>query len=872
MRINTNMAALNSHRMLQNSSISSAKNLEKLSSGKRINRASDDAAGLAISEKMNAQIRGLKMASRNAMDGVSLVQTAEGAMGEIHAMLQRMRELSVQAANGTMSTEDRKAIQDEINQLTSEVNRIGNGTEFNKLNILQGNQGPTSSTTVGKMSTGMPATIESLPLQGIENENDIYKVDISNQTLSIEINGRKTEVNLQGFTGDSNTTLSANEFLGRINEALLDDAYAVFADDMSIIIRSTLPGGGQNIKLEGNAVNTIFGISEGVINAFGKAENAGGISQGNMFFSNVPEPGSYIIIGDQRIDFFDSSKEPYIGSNKSIDINIEKPEVIKAIVDSANVLVPYTPETPGTINSPLNISVGPLSNTFSNGDKITIGLVEVELVSGVPTPPNQIQLGLTTKETIDNINNALSNGTISDYNFSIETATFKTSNTITTALPALPGETFTIGTETYEFTLTGTTTPGNIAININGLSNMSEALSELVKTINDSSGLGLNASTDGISVTISSEEHFAISATTIFGGDLEPSIDIIFSGEYTGIGNPVNKDISFDIGGVITPPNTMNATPGTPAILGEYSVTFMNQLNVGDKINVGGIILTAGTDFEIGIDLDETANNIKTVLEANDSIDSVNIDTTLGDEKWQLNINHSIENFDVTFKSSTKSSREDISKIIDRIVENISVTGVDITQNPSNSQELIIKATEPGLNGNLINLEGTLKEFNVNLQVGANAGQGFRLEVGDVRSAALRISSDKPTGNPGVLGASYVKIPNVTNGISAASVEYSLDVMDEKLASAAIEVFNNAIINVASERSKLGAIQNRLEKTIANLDNTAENLTAARSRIEDTDMALEMSEFTKFNILQQAGTSMLAQANQQPQMMLQLLS
>ena len=96
--------------------------------------------------------------------------------------------------------------------------------------------------------------------------------------------------------------------------------------------------------------------------------------------------------------------------------------------------------------------------------------------------------------------------------------------------------------------------------------------------------------------------------------------------------------------------------------------------------------------------------------------------------------------------------------------------------------------------------------------------------------------------------------------------------MDEKKATAAIEVYNNAILQVAAERSKLGAIQNRLEKTIANLDNTAENLTGARSRILDTDMALEMSEFTKFNILQQAGTAMLSQANQQPQMMLKLLN
>lgn len=138
MRINTNIAALNSHRMLERSSMASARNLEKLSSGTKINRASDDAAGLAISEKMNAQIRGLKMASRNSLDGISLIQTAEGALNEVHAMLQRMRELAVQAANDTNQSVDRDAIADEIDQLIQEIDRIGNNTEFNGIELFNG--------------------------------------------------------------------------------------------------------------------------------------------------------------------------------------------------------------------------------------------------------------------------------------------------------------------------------------------------------------------------------------------------------------------------------------------------------------------------------------------------------------------------------------------------------------------------------------------------------------------------------------------------------------------------------------------------------------------------------------------------------------
>lgn len=147
MRINTNMAALNSHRMLERSSLSSAKNLEKLSSGIKINRASDDAAGLAISEKMNAQIRGLKMASKNSLDGISLIQTAEGALNEVHSMLQRMRELAVQAANDTNQSEDRTAMAAEIEQLTQEIDRIGNNTEFNGIKMFNGTSAISSGIT-----------------------------------------------------------------------------------------------------------------------------------------------------------------------------------------------------------------------------------------------------------------------------------------------------------------------------------------------------------------------------------------------------------------------------------------------------------------------------------------------------------------------------------------------------------------------------------------------------------------------------------------------------------------------------------------------------------------------------------------------------
>ncbi len=138
LRINQNITALNAHRSLTQTDNALSKSLEKLSSGLRINRAADDAAGLAISEKMRGQVKGLAQATRNAQDAISLIQTAEGALNETHSILQRMRQLAVQAANDTNTQEDRQQIQQEITQLIAELDRIGDTTQFNTKVLLSG--------------------------------------------------------------------------------------------------------------------------------------------------------------------------------------------------------------------------------------------------------------------------------------------------------------------------------------------------------------------------------------------------------------------------------------------------------------------------------------------------------------------------------------------------------------------------------------------------------------------------------------------------------------------------------------------------------------------------------------------------------------
>ncbi len=200
MVVQHNLSAMNANRMLGITTGSLAKSTEKLSSGYKVNRAADDAAGLAISEKMRKQIRGLDQASANAEDGISAVQTAEGALTEVHDMLQRMNELAVKAANGTMSIEDRQTVQDEVSQLLTEIDRVAETTKFNELYMLKGD---TDSKTVS-------VTAHDAGLVGTLTQNTTTATFVMNELKigdTISIGG--TEYTIGGTTDEVKTALSS---------------------------------------------------------------------------------------------------------------------------------------------------------------------------------------------------------------------------------------------------------------------------------------------------------------------------------------------------------------------------------------------------------------------------------------------------------------------------------------------------------------------------------------------------------------------------------------------------------------------------------------------------------------------------------------
>lgn len=217
MIINHNVNAMIAYRNIMINGSLAGKAMERLASGMRINRAADDPAGLAISEKMRAQIRGLEMASRNAQDGISMIQVAEGGVNEIQSMLQRMRELAVQAANGTNSPEDLKNIQDEINELTKGIDDIAEGTEFNTIKVLNANavdQGEVKLQIGANegQSFGVKFRNMNSAALGIKGDKDNYGVDVSTP--------EKASAAIKVFDDAINKTSSFRSSLGASSNVL----------------------------------------------------------------------------------------------------------------------------------------------------------------------------------------------------------------------------------------------------------------------------------------------------------------------------------------------------------------------------------------------------------------------------------------------------------------------------------------------------------------------------------------------------------------------------------------------------------------------------------------------------------------------------
>ena len=854
MIIQHNISALNAYNKLSGNNKALAANLQKLSSGYKINKAGDDAAGLAVSEKMRAQITSLEVAQKNSLDGISLVQTAEGALTEVHSMLNRMVELANQSANGTYDDSNRDKLQAELDQLKSEMNRIADATNFNGIKLLDGSMTSETTTSISELSgTAFPiadATGDTLGEHTIEHENGTkaqkaqFGVDLANFQLNGTVQDGDTVTIKFGSTaitlthdkdGGGNVDLTTTE---GIRDAL----------------KAELEGTSKTTKINGTEL-TFEDFTIGTVgkNGLTFTQKAAPTKEDETFKAGMTIEASGTTAASTvantptltNATVATATTADTAGANGSVKFNVAGMKVEGGVAGSKLTFDIGGAKVELDVNGDMDDKA--IANAL-NGKKFTVGGVEL-----TATVANDTEVTFATANPLaGNGDLATAFGGTLPTGF---TATVSGPTEAGTAVTVTgdPDVTATDGTGTTEATVAVDFTNVEVALPTDGtiggklkfkIAGTEFEFTQAELTTADTNGDG-NGKLDGAELA---GLFVAKKITTVGGVDLSATVAgniVTFTNAAKG---PIGTDLPDDTDNEITPIAGTKPKPGDGAAKGTYNVgstqtvdgtmdkagnwastTFQltqDMIADGSKLTIGNetYVFTTDKDYkegagEVVIDLNEISEADRTNVEvvgkklaeaaANNKVFTVGVPDATG----KITVHETAENVKA-FENGDKNAADLTTK--DKIQAQFKAT--------------MVKTTKPGA-----------------------GAKGLQLQIGDTSDPYNQLTVNVADCHVDALGLKDVKI----------------DTQDE--AAKAVEKINNAIDYISTVRGNLGATQNRLEHTINNLEATTTNITEAESRIRDTDMAKEMMSYTKNNILVQASQAMLAQANQVPQGVLQLL-
>lgn len=878
MFINHNLAALNTYNKLVFNQSGLSKSLEKLSSGLRINRAADDAAGLAISEKMRAQIKGLDQAVRNAQDGISMIQTAEGALAETHSILQRMRELSVQAANDTYTSEDRIQIQKEIDQLTSEIDRISATTEFNTKKLLNGDASAYVSSD--KLSTkifmrdGLRVLDQfgqkapgggnyKLEIEATAGANQVQKTDIfkvKHDTFALDVIAINTD---SGLDTEANGGIAV--------KGLKAGSYEVFTAATVASANAAITYGDQYNQLDPKlqiATVTISGASHTATSSstlftvVSKTLNSTTLSvQSHQYALD----GTYTYV-TKEITINDSATSGAIDISGLTGLSISMVSASRLSVGDKFVLNMAAQKATNNLADTVEIGSGASTVTIvrtaaSMDSKTTT--VKAYYVDSVSGSVSDSEISLKFDSTLaTNANNVDGSIYVNATGNTLMQVRRDATNTTATTLNVL--NTGAVGAKPT-ISITGN------AISVTMASDAS--VKDLYDALKDNS-----AAMDLLDIRLTNEAEAAKTLVGSSGGaqgintagqDYAAKFDVEGQaiGDLAKLGTKLyDIDKFWDASGnfILENPATIELVQGDGT---RTSITISKSDTIGDvKDKLNKAIGTGlGQQDVTGVEAGNFVSFVEAATSSTTGLEAVN---------GTFVIRSAIAGSDgkITFVGD------------DRVLAALSLTTIQKEQN----NNYTVKVTEAH-GGTVVaenvkisenNLIGIVHK-NVDVQFAANTGiktswdsteKDFKLEGGASYKGTTYVHL---ADNTTVLHIGANQKQDIGTGIANMSARAlgvnNILVMNNSLANEAIGKLDKAINMVSSERAKLGAIQNRLDHTISNLTTTSENLTAAESRIRDVDMAKEMMNFTKYQILTNAATAMLAQANQLPQSVLQLL-
>ena len=860
MRIQHNIMAMNAYRNYNTNTSALSKNLEKLSSGYKINRAGDDAAGLAISEKMRAQITGLNAAQKNVKDGISLVKTAEGAMQEIQDMLNRMDYLATQSANGTYDDPvDRKNLQKEVDALKTEINRIADSANFNGINLLDGSMADGVIRNASK-EFNLPPVGELLATNtilhkdaGTETTGTSFSVDLHDTKFANQAGDKLTLTVGEGegaatleLTGAANNTDGTGAMDGAAIAAALQGAY------------STVEINGQTFDV-----------------------TLGGDGDDRLVFTQqkVPEAEDQVVKGNMKV-----SVTGALGGTKFIE---------------------GTPETgkTATVNNGLGDSLeltvdwnggAAIDMTSLAGKTFTVGDFTVTLTDQTVNAGDDTQVQVTDSSDPANILNA------------VKTAL---QNQADAAATIEAGKTPAAG-DTY-------TKYNNIAVNVNATTGAVEITADTMVYAHDTANPGnwdggtagaaatgttTATANDKITQDIDWTSNTAIDMNSLAGKKLSVvvggktiSVELVAS---DATAPDANDNTKLQLSGTNAPSTLLSDIQAkmqaqfdaitTAGEAGTKSYTKVENLALsldGD----GNITATADTQkfsartdsSVVGGDHNFQTTDIKTVgLNGQNRLAGTFFDFTkdmieegatmkIGNETYTFT--NDLAKSKVTSDGTTYVYIGDLNSNDDDYVDDVGERLSDAAGNNKTwtvgyhngklsfeeiegQSEYVDEVT--GLSS-LTDMETIASTFG--WSGGSVTGKPLTLQIGDTSESFNQMTLS--------IGDMHTDAMGTTGGKSIADI----DISKQKGAQEAVQVIKDAINYVSSVRGDLGATQNRLEHTQNNLSVMAENIQDAESTIRDTDIAEEMMSYTKNNILIQSAQAMLAQANAVPQGVLQLL-
>jgi len=907
MRIQNNITAVNAHRQLGLNYGMQAKSAEKLSSGYRVNRAADDAAGLAISEKMRTQIRGLGRASLNIQDGVSLTQVADGALKNITDMVQRMRELTVQAANDTNSLLDRQMIQLEINQLTSEINYSIDQADFNGRKLFDGSIVGTYMYNYGLKDAPMISPTD--PAKILANALfEQVRVPRGSQP------GQTALATTGSYFSPPNTTI------GRSHLNILDGPPPIFPNEGEFIIRITDPDfapTGMNFILDFAVENASGNFTSSDFetyfqNAFNAAFGAPGSppSQG----ATISVAGGAISVETHGLG--GSSSNVLIGAT-NLNTGISNPARPPGTIFANSAIFGASPGSSSgshsyRVLSPTTISPPELDaiNLNPAGSTLLWDLVPDNTVFTWQLQEWRYRSGSVTSSASYDFDRNLH--TVSMTKEQIILASGATNFTQANAYLATQGDgtfftTLSLGTPSVLVNRMGTPY-------INYTPTASTTFSDPVYTQRYRLAVS-----PGTTTILNSNAHSTTMPTVTSSyparipewGLLTINISGVPTSPTTTTTRTLNIDFTDSIWDSKTPQDLadyINTEINNPAFwpnpppLHTRSDYDSSRPVATASLNANGNLVITGAERSFSVSVQERMSEKPMYVDARSATTGTNwtpsiiirddFNNPIANIPIAANDYNTIDDFITANRSAFNSNgfllSNDAGKlVITSIAQGGHVTVGNISISGSGAHDwdsvfskfgLLNLPAENYINGISYPPE-PVDDSSLWIQSGANRGDGILIGIPRLNAQDLGLMlTAQDIADPGNYNGisttfgvyQYTSIPGVSIANSPA-MGFGLDVTSHEKASTALSILTNAINILSMERANIGAMTNRLEYAKSNVDNSQENLAAAESQIRDTDMAKQMTQFTKEQILTQSATAMLAQANALPQNVLQLL-